>query len=420
MSKRAFKRTGYFTVFVASIVATAYVAAGPASTAGWTQWGGAKQEFIAPAGRLAEKWPESGPKKLWERDLGEGYSSILAEGDRLYTMYRKDGQERVVCLSAKDGKTIWEHAYDSKPREGHVMEFGDGPRSTPLISGDRIYAIGIAGKMHCLGKEDGRVYWTHDLWEEFGGNFLNHGYSSSPVAYKDMVIALAGGKDQSIIAFKQSDGAVAWKQHSFENSYSTPKLISVGGKDQFAIFMAHEIIGIEPNTGNLEWRYEIGNQWKQNICMPVQIAPDTIFFSTSEAGSRGLRLTKNGDKTDTKELWSTKKVQLYHVNSVRDGDFVYGSTGNSAPNFIAAVNAKTGDIAWRKRGFAKATCIGADGKLIILDEEGQLGIATASPKDLVIHSQTKLLDKVSWTVPTVIGKSLYARDKKKIVAVDLG
>ncbi len=419
MSKRTFARIGWFTASLTLAVAATYVTAGPA-TVGWTQWGGTKQDFIAPASKLAEKWPEAGPKKLWERDLGEGYSAILAEGDRLYTMYRKDDKERVVCLSAKDGKNIWEHAYDSKPREGHVMEFGDGPRSTPLIVGDRMYTIGIAGKMHCLGKEDGHVYWTHDLWEEFDGNVLNHGYSSSPVAYKDTVVALSGGKDQSIIAFKQEDGAVVWKKQSFQNSYSTPKLIQVGGKDQFAIFMANEIIGIDPGTGELEWSYEIGNQWKQNICMPTQVAPNMIFFSTSDGGSRGLQLTKKGDKTETKELWSTKKVQIYHVNSVRDGDFVYGSTGSGAPNFIAAINAKTGEIAWRKRGFAKATCVGADGKLIILDEDGQLAIATATPKDLVVHSQTKLLDKVAWTVPTVVGKSLYVRDKKKIVAVDLG
>ena len=91
-----------------------------------------------------------------------------------------------------------------------------------------------------------------------------------------------------------------------------------------------------------------------------------------------------------------------------------------APAFFSAINMKTGEVAWRKRGFSKATCVLADGKLIILDEDGKLGIATPTPKDLQVHSETTLLDKVAWTVPTVVGKTLYVRDKKSIVAVDLG
>ena len=87
---------------------------------------------------------------------------------------------------------------------------------------------------------------------------------------------------------------------------------------------------------------------------------------------------------------------------------------------MAAINIKTGEIAWRKRGFAKANCVYADGKLIILDEDGMLYLTTASPEDLTVHSQVELLDKVAWTAPTIVGKRLYVRDKSKIVALDLG
>ena len=123
--------------------------------------------------------------------------------------------------------------------------------------------------------------------------------------------------------------------------------------------------------------------------------------------------------TAVEEVWSTRKIQFYHVTTVRDGDYVYGSTGNG-PAFMAAINIKTGEIAWRKRGFAKANCLYADGKLIILDEDGTLYLATASPEDLTVHSQVELLDKVSWTVPTLSGKTLYIRDKHRIRALDLG
>ncbi len=386
----------------------------------WTQWGGANQDFKAAAKGLSSQWPEGGPKKLWNRPLGEGYSAILVDEDRLYTMYRADEKEIVVALNPTSGDTVWEFKYDSKPADGHVHEFGDGPRSTPLILGDRLYTIGVSGKMHALSKIDGKPIWSKDLWDEFKGNKLNHGYSSSPMAYKDSIIVLVGGEDASVVALDKNDGKVIWKKHSFKNSYSTPKLINVGGKDHVVAFMANEIIGFDPKTGDLEWRYAHENQWGQNICLPIwDAASQMLFFSNSEAGARGVKLVLKDNKIEPEEKWSSRKVQFYHVTSVGVGDYVYGSTGSRDPCFFAAINMKDGKVAWRERGFGKATCVLADNKMIILDEDGNLGLATVTPEKFTVHSKVPLLDKVSWTVPTVVGNKMYVRDKKNIMALDL-
>jgi len=414
------RRTAHW---VGGLFVLAFAVSAQTARAQWTQWGGANQDFRVDAKGLAAKWPESGPKQLWKRELGDGYSAILADGGRLYTMYRADDKEIVIALDAATGKTIWEHKYDSGPAEGHVHEFGDGPRSTPLIVNDRLYTIGVSGTMHCLNKEDGTPYWKHELWtdEQFGGNKLNHGYASSPVPYKNTVIVLVGGKGSSIVAFDQTDGKVVWKSLDFQSSYSTPKLINLDGEDQMVTFMADEIIGFNPTNGEMKWRVAHGNQWKQNVCMPVWHAPSkTLVLSSPEAGAKGLRLTKNGDKTEVEEIWSTRKIQFYHVTSVGVDDFVYGTTGTQAPAFFAALNVKTGEVAWRERGFAKSTCLYADGKFIVLDEDGQLALASATPKGLTVDSKTKILEKVTWTVPTLAGKSLFVRDKKNIMALDLG
>jgi len=388
-------------------------------TESWTQWGGPNQDFRAPTAELADSWPEEGPKKLWSRDLGEGYSAILVEDGRLYTMYRDEDKEVVIALDAGDGETIWEHRYDHAPAEGHITQYGKGPRSTPMIDGDRIYTIGVAGKMHCLNKKDGKVLWSHELWgEEFGGSFLNHGYSSSPVAYKDTVLALVGGEGHSIVAFNKKDGSVAWQALDYKNSYSTPRIYDVGGQDQLIVFMAEALIGIDPSNGELAWEYPHQNQWGQNINMPVMV-DGHLFMSSLEAGAKGLKLTRNGAKTEVEEVWTSRKIQFYHVTSVREGDYVYGSTGGQV-SFMSAVNVKTGEIAWRKRGFAKANVVYADGRLIILDEDGKLALTTATPEDLTVHSEVSLLDKVAWTVPTIVGKTMFVRDKTNILALDLG
>jgi outer membrane protein assembly factor BamB len=384
----------------------------------WTQWGGPNQDFKAASTGLASSWPDEGPKKIWERELGDGYSAILVEDGRLYTMYRDGEEEVAICLEAGSGETIWEQRYAHKPAQGHVSQFGEGPRSTPLISGNQIFTIGVAGRMHSLDKKTGKVQWSHELWgEEFGGNFLQHGYASSPIDYGNTVIALVGGEDKSIVAFKKKDGKIVWKSESFKNSYATPKIMKVAGSDQLVTFMAAELVGLDPKTGELKWSYSFGNQFGQNISPPVMSDGGILFLSSTQAGSRGLKISKDGE---VEEVWSTRKIQFYHVSSVKIGDYVYGSTGSMAPAFMSAINIETGEIPWRARGFAKANVIYADGKLYILDEDGNFYMATATPEKLEVISKIELLDKVAWTVPTIVGKTMFVRDKTKIMAVDLG
>jgi outer membrane protein assembly factor BamB len=395
------------------------VSSGPPA-AEWTRWGGPHGDFTVEVAALASTWPAEGPKKLWTRELGDGYSAILAQDGRLYTHYRTGSQESVICMDAATGATVWEHRYDAEPAEGHVHQFGAGPRATPLIAGDRIYAIGVSGVMHALDKKTGKVAWKHDLWTEYAGTRLNHGYSSSPIEYKDMVIVLIGGENQSIAAFRKSDGTPVWKGLTFKNSYSTPRILNVDGEDQLVTFMSDHLIGVSPAKGTLLWKYPHVNQWEQNVNLPVMADGNHLFLSSPETGSRGLKLSRKNGETVVEEVWSTKKIQFYHVNSVVRGEYVYGSTGTMGPAFFSAVNIKTGEIPWRERGFSKANCVMAGDRLILLDEDGQLALATATPEALTVHSKAQVLDKVAWTVPTLVGKTLYLRDKKQILALDLG
>ncbi len=415
--------SGRLGLLLASLVTALAVPAlaGEEAPAAWSQWGGPNQDFIAPAQGLATSWSEGGPGKLWSRALGEGYSAILAESGRLYTMYRVGDKEAVICLNAATGDTIWEHLYEQPVRPEHQQGFGNGPRSTPLIAGDLLFTVGVAGRMHALNKTDGKILWSHDLWDEdFDGNFLEHGYSSSPVAYKDMVIVPVGGENAGLVAFNQQDGSVKWKSPSFKNSHSSPRIVEILGEQQLLVFMRQELIGLNPDNGELRWRYPHANQWGHNITIPAVAGGDTIFLSSPQAGAKGLRLAREGEAIQVEEVWSERKVQFYHGSSVRNGDWVYGSSGTMGPAFMFAVNMRTGEVGWRERGFARANCVEADGKLVILDEDGMLYLTSATPEKLVVHSSTQLLGRVAWTVPTIVGKTMYVRDRKRIMALNLG
>lgn len=399
---------------------TAVSGQGPVSR-DWLQWGGANQDFRVAAPALADGWPESGPERLWTRELGEGYSSILAESGRLYTLYREAGEEVVVCLDAATGETLWEYRYEEETHPRHLSGYNDGPRSTPVIDGDRLFTVGVAGRLHALAKDDGRVLWSRELWgDELGGSFLVHGYSSSPVAFGGAVIVSVGGESAGLIAFEQSDGSLRWETPSFKNSYSSPRLVELAGEPQLLAFMSEGLIGVDPASGAVLWSYPHQNQWGHNISLPAVVGGDTIFLSSPQTGARGLRVSRESGSYEIEELWSTRRVQLYHVAAVQDGDWMYGSTGVTSPAFMTAINMLTGEIGWRERGFAKANCLQADGKLVILDEDGVLYLASASPESLVVRARTQLLDRIAWTVPTMVGSVLYARDNRQILAVDLG
>lgn len=388
----------------------------------WTQWGGPSRNFITKSKGLASAWPEKGPKRLWSRPLGEGYSAIVADGPALYTAYSQGEQEVVVALDAATGKTLWEHKY-AAPAAGMNYEYGAGPHATPLVVGDRLFSVGSKGKFFALDKKTGKVLWSHDMWKEYNGAHFDRGYSCSPVAYKDTVIVTLGGRGQALAAFKQSDGSVAWKKQDLDVSPASHLVVSVDGQDQLIAFMGKVIAGLDPSSGELLWTHPHETDWGLNITTPVWGDDNLLFVSSAYGGgSRVIRLTrdKTSGKTTPSEVWFHRRLRIHHTSAVRIGDHVFGSSGDFGPSFLAAVDVKTGSVLWQDRSFAKANILYADGKLILLDEDGNLGLATASPAGLKVISKVPLTDGRSWTAPTLVGSRLYVRDRKNIMALDLG
>ena len=385
----------------------------------WSQWGGPKRDFTTTSKGLAAQWPATGPRQLWSRPLGAGHSAIVSSGNTLYTMYSTGEQESVIALAADTGKTIWEHKYAS-PHSGLDYEYGAGPHSTPILVGDLLFTVGSRGVVHALNAKSGKVAWTHDLWKDFGGSKQGRGYSCSPIAYKNTIIMTLGGANQTLVAFNQKDGSVAWKNQSLDISPASPMIINVDGQDQLLMFLGKVVAGLDPNNGNLLWSHGHVTDWGLNISNPVW-GPDNLLFISSayNGGSRVLKLTQKEGKTTAQEVWFSGRMRLHHGTAIRIGDYVYGSSGDFGPAFFAAVNVKTGDIAYQDRTFPKVNFVLADGKLIILDEDGNLALATATPTELKVISKASVMKNLAWTVPTLVGTKLYLRDRRTIAAFDL-
>jgi outer membrane protein assembly factor BamB len=382
--------------------------AGSAS-AQWPQWGGPNRDFRSPATGLAEEWPEAGPRRIWQRALGAGYSSIVADGGRLFTMYRSENDEVVVALSAKTGATEWEHKYWTTKSEP--------PNSTPTVEGSRLYTLGISGLLCALDKNSGKLAWSHDLVQEYEAKPPEYGFATSPLAYGGSLILPVGGAGYGVAAFALADGKLLWHKHDFVEAYASPILIEVEGEAQVVVLVADRIVGLSPETGELLWSEPI--EGSQNIATPIWCSDKVLCVTAGSGGSFGLRFTKADGKTRVEKVWKNEKLQIAQTTVVRAGEFFYGSTGQD-PFFVTAIHAKTGEVAWQERGFSLANLVSADGKLLLLDVEGVLALGTASPDAWKVKSKASLLEAQAFTAPTLDGKSLYLRDLKNILAIDLG
>jgi outer membrane protein assembly factor BamB len=396
---------------------------------GWLQWGGPTRNFMSDSTGLAASWPAGGPRRLWSRVLGEGHSSIVAENGRLYTSYRQINrsaggsthEEAVAAFDAASGKTLWEFKYPA-PVAGIDFSQGFGPHSTPLIVGNRIFATSSRSELFALDKATGKQLWAHDMVKEYNASPTGRGYSCSPIFHNGLVIVTMGGPDRAVAAFDAQTGKLAWKAGYFVWAPASPILIDVDGQRQLVVFGGDLIAGMDPASGRTLWSHPHKTDWGLNISTPVWSPVDHLLFASSAygTGSRALELRQAGGKTTVTEKWASNRMRVHIGTVIRLGDYAYGSSGDFGPAFISAIDMRTGAIAWQDRSFARAQLLYADGKLVVLDEDGTLGLATVSPQGLKVLARANVLTNLAWTAPTLVGTALYVRDRKSMAAFDLG
>jgi outer membrane protein assembly factor BamB len=406
-------------------VALASSLGGAVIAADWPQFGGPTRDFTATQQlgdvRVADTWPEDGPRRLWSRPLGDAYAGIVAADGCLYTMFRSDGEEHAVALAADDGRTLWDQHAPAPYLEGtNVEENGPGPHATPAIAGERLVTVGVTGAVHCLDRRDGAVVWQRSLADEFGGTRLFRGYSASPLVWQDTVVLPVGGAGHAVVALRLADGAVAWQRHDFDVSHVAPLLIRVDGQAQLVVVGSHVVFGLDPASGELLWQHEHPMSGDHVATMPIWDGQRRLFFSGAYGeGSRALELVRQGERTAVEELWHNPRMRVHHSNVVHSGDYVYGPSGDFTAILLSCLNVATGEVAWQDRRIGRASCLLVGDRLLLLQEDGQLFLAASSPEGLEIKAQCRLFDARAWTAPTLVGNQLYVRNRTDVMAYEL-
>ena len=245
--------------------------------------------------------------------------------------------------------------------------------------------------------------------------------ANSPLLFNNMILLPIGGRGQALGAFNPDTGALLWKAGNVEYAPASPVTIDVDGQKQIVLFGGDRIAGLDPAGGRELWSHPHRTDWGLNISTPLWTPADHLLLLSSAygTGSRALELHQAAGKTTVAERWASPRVRVHIGSIIRIGDMAYMSSGDFGPAFLTGVDTKTGAIAWQDRSFARAQLLYADNKLIILDEDGALAIATVSAQGLKVLTRASILENLSWTPPTLIGKTLYVRDRKTIAAFDL-
>jgi outer membrane protein assembly factor BamB len=385
-----------------------------AQTADWFQWRGPNRDGHSAETGLLKEWPANGPPQVWRTTgAGTGFSSFSASNGRLFTLGARGNGEYVIAFDAATGKRLWEIANGQRFRN----EMGDGPRSTPTIEGDRVYAFGGTGELACLEAATGKKLWSVNVVQQFGGNTPYWGYSESPLIVGDRIILNAGGRRASIVAISKVDGKTLWQNHNDEAGYSSPMLLRTGSLQQVVFFTGQRALAVDPRDGRLLWTYTRASNNTANIATPI-VRGNRVFFSSDYGtGAALVDVKAAGNIASAEEVYFTRDMRNHHASSVVVGDHIYGFSSS----ILTALRFDTGQVAWRDRSVGKGSLIYADERLYLYSEQGTVGLADASPAGYRERGRFSLqtTGPPTWSHPIITNGKLIIRDQDNVYAYDI-
>jgi len=402
------------------------LAAGVAVMAGatdWPQWLGPDRNGVSKETGLLKSWPEGGPKLLWKATgLGEAHATPSVAAGRVYGMGLRGNDEVIWCLNDQSGKELWA----TKVADGITLggnQGGYGPRSTPTVDGNRLYALGVGGDLACLDSMTGKKIWQKSFTKEFGAEVPQWGFSESPLVDGNNVIGAPGGRNATVVAFNKATGDVVWKCVTPEGDhahYTSAILANVNGQKQIIHFLSGGVVGISAADGKFLWRYD--HPANKIATCPTPIYRDGFVFAASgyNTGGGQVKLTAGPTGTTATETYFTRNMTNHHGGYVLIGDYVYGFDDRNRG--LVCLDWKTGDMKWTNPSVGKGSVTAADGMIVARSERGPIALVQASPdgyKELGRFDQPERSNAPAWPHPVIANGKLYIRDMENLFCYDI-
>ena len=399
----------------AAVLGAVQLAAG-SSAEDWPQFRGIHRNGVSAETGMLGSWPEGGPKEVWRVPIGEGYSAVSVVGNRLYTMFADNDEEKptefAAAFDAATGKELWRVPVGEKS----ITQFGNGPRSTPTVDGDSLYVLGSRGDLVALATKDGAERWRINLTEAFGSQVPYWGFSTSPlIDGKQLVIEGGGPEGKSYVALNKKTGETRWTFGDGPQSpgYNSPIAVDMGGGLRYVYVVGEKLTALDPD-GKEIWSYP----WPsgETHAAPLFVPPNRLFASGAEGvGGTLVEVQDNGGEASASEVWHTRFMRNHFSSSVFHDGHIFGFD-NATLKCLSVDDAK---LAWAKRGLGKGSLILIDGHLIVLSDLGQMLLVEATAEGFRQKGSVQALEGRSWTAPTLSGGRLYLRNHTEMVSYDI-
>lgn len=359
---------------------------------------------------------------LWRAPGGVGMSAVAVSNGRAVTTWNSSDGQVVVALDAVDGTVLWKTPLAANYKNGQ----GDGPRATPTITDDSVFAYSAEGILACLRLKDGKKIWSRNLVAEMGTRAAEYGMACSPLVIGKRVVVTVGGSGTAVVAVDGASGEIQWTAGDGTPGYSSPALLNVAGEMHLVAFTGRGAMGLHPDNGTRLWEYPFPTPYDCNTATPINVAGNVFISAGENHGCVMLQIQKDGDNYRASEVWKSVDVKSVMRNewqtSALIDDHLYGfdNVGSAGPTtHLTCLNAHNGDVVWRQNRFGKGNLVAAGGHLWITTMKGELVLAKASPDGYTELGRQTLIGKTRQTLSIAAARA-YLRDDKEVVCIDIG
>lgn len=377
----------------------------------WTQWRGPDRDGIVPAAQAPADWPAAFGS-AWRVEVGEGYSSPVIAGTRVFVHSRKDPKELVTAIDLATGKTVWQQGYDAPYQKNqYALRMGKGPNATPLVAGGRLFTLGATGILNAWDTASGKRLWEQNYTKEIDFSKLFCGTAASPVLAHGLVVVQVGSDVHGgrILGLDPATGATKWQWRGPGPGYASPVIITVGATSQLVTMTDQSIVGLDARTGRELWTAPFPDEWHENIVTPTWTGRHLIV-SGSRQGTQAYRLTETGGTWQAKQIWKVTDASMYMSTPVAGDGLIYGMSDKRKGHFVA-LDESTGAVKWATEGREGdfASVLLTPKHVLFLTNGADLVVARRGGT-FAVEKKYDLGASETWSAPAIVGRDLVIRD----------
>src|SRR5688572_2805420 len=384
----------------------------PAKPAEWPGFRGPLRDGIVRNIRIDTDWSASPPVEIWRRPVGPGWSSFAVRGDLLYTQEQRGDEEMVSCYRVSTGQPVWRH---SDPVRFYESNGGAGPRGTPTIHANRVYAVGATGILKVLDAATGKPVWTRNIADDTKRAVPYWGIASSPLIVNDLVIVANAA---TLVAYDIAGGDLKWKGPSYGASYSSPHLVTLDGVEQVVLLGGPGAISVAPEDGKVLWihKWEPGPMVQPAMTEDGDILVNNVT-ATGGVATRRLHITKRADGWNVEERWTSTGLKPNFNDFVVHKGHAYGFDNN----ILAAINLETGERVWKggRYGNGQLVLLQDQDTLLVTSEDGELALVSATPDKYTEIAKMRIFESKTWNHPVIVRDLLLVRNGEEMAAFKL-